>query len=69
MVFIQHRQVPPSHVLRQIIIIIFPSYLKCVYDITIDLLWLCSYLTGYMTLSPWYIVRYIHGTDMIRYTQ
>ena len=37
----------------KIIIIIFPSYLKCVYDITIDLIWLCSYLTGYMTLSPW----------------
>ena len=22
-------------------------------NITIDLIWLCSYLTGYMTLSPW----------------
>ena len=54
MVFIQHRQFPPSHMfLCQIIIIIFPSYFKCVYDITIDLIWLCSYLTGYMTLSPW----------------
>ena len=22
-------------------------------NITLDLIWLCSYLTGYMTLSPW----------------
>ena len=53
MVTIQHKQFPPSYVLCQIIIIIFPSYLKCVYDITIDLIWLCSYRTGYMALSPW----------------
>ena len=53
MVFIQHRQFPPfTYLLCKIIIIIFPSYLKCVYDITIDFIWLCSYLTGYMTLSP-----------------
>jgi hypothetical protein len=63
---------PPFNMLCKIIIIIFSSYFKCVYDYIVLLLlaWL-DYVV--VLLSTWlcqgYLVRYILGTDDIRYTQ
>ena len=72
MVFIQHKQFPPSYVLCQIIIIIFSSCIKCVYDFIISQLTWLGYVIVLLSmgLSPQgYTVRYILVAENIRYTQ
>ncbi len=62
MVFIQHRQFPPSQMLCKKIIIIFSSYIKCVYDFIISQLTWLGYVIVLLSmgLSPQgYTVRYI----------